>query len=262
MTFKFYERYGPTGLIRETAEVNWKNSSDTSEYYESPIIRPSSELDQTCSFVKYNYFRVLDLSAVVEPEIVIVSPYLTKAFGIGSTIQYAGSGRFTEDPVGLVNAAGSTAGTAQIDKDSGEIKSVNLISGYTGPWQTVDGLDIRLPETTEQLDNGVYEDGLYKGLVPKRVTSTRLYYRLTSEYNAPDNLHDWDMIFAGLGNVHISVPLLSSPTTPYTSINTSYTGIDLYTPYIATQLRTNESVWDDVGNSPQYKLMLKCKIFK
>lgn len=261
MTFKFYERYGPTGLIKEAAEVNWKTTSDTENYYSAPIIRPSSELDQTCSCQKYNYFRIQDTAMVKDAEIILVSPYTTKAFGKGTSIHYAGSA-LPAGEIALVNEHGSNAGKATRDDVTGEIKSIQLISGYTGYWETSVGIDIRLPESVAELDKGEYVDGLYKGLIPKRVTSTRLYYKLTSEYNAPNTNHDWDMIFAGLGNVHISVPLLASPTTAYSSINTSYTGIDLYTPYIATQLRTTESVWDDVGNSPLFKIMLKCKIFK
>ena len=281
MSLKFYERVGYTGNIVEATEVNWKNSDDTTNYYLSPVIRPTEDVDQSCSFVKYHYFRVQDTARVQDGEIILVSPYKTFAYGKiidgVAHVEYAGSNLELDPPEGsntvkytiaiYNDATGDRIGSGTVNKNTGELEYVGFIitinESTNLSFRTVKTgyLDINNPELGTEYGVRNPTTTMWTGVVPKRVTKTKLFYKLSSEFNAPVNTHDWDMIYAGIGNVHISVPFLDQPNTAYTTINSYYTGIDLYTPYIATQLRLGASVWDDVGNSPQWKIMLKCKIF-
>ena len=272
-TLKVYEKYDAS-LSAEVTDVNWKTVSDpANEYYFYPVLRPTTTLDQTCSKTKYNYFRIQDAYSVSNAEIILVSPYLTKIKGYVTKltattykveIDYPGSG-FKEElfdyPVSTtpktaikVKIVGSSAvlGHAIINLDTGEVDEVIL---ETSPPAMIVG-------TRYQFESflGVELDAT-QPTVSKRVKNTALFYRLSSSFSTPSEDYDFNMMYAGIGNIHITVPLLASPETPYSEINTSYTGIDLYTPYIVTQLRTSMSEWDDVGNSPQYKILLKCKIF-
>ena len=56
------------------------------------------------------------------------------------------------------------------------------------------------------------------------------------------------------------VPLGASPELA-TSYQQEQNGGDLYTPYLITQLHAAASKYDDVGNTPPYRIVFMCKIF-
>ena len=233
----------------ESEDVNWKLSDNPShEYYFYPVMRPASELDIESSNQKYNYFKIIDAGTVKEAEIIICSPYVTAATGhIDSDgkifLDYGGSGHTSN--VTFRTSSGTIIGTGVVDTNIGAVTSVNISTNLKNVSFKSTGL--LLTDQPPEID--------------KRVTEFRLFYRLSSTFSTPSNAPDYDMIYSGIGNVNIKVPLLSSPEQSYTSIEDSYTGAALYTPYLVTQMRVGASSWDDVGNTPQYNIVFKCKIY-
>lgn len=268
MSLTMYEKYG-TSSVAEAQDVNWKLATDpANEYFFHPVMRPVLDQDQTCSMTKYNYFRVTDAASVESCEIIIVSPYKTKVKGTIAadgtvSLAYVGSGLTEADynypegsptGIGLYNGA-QLVGVATLDTELGVASSALAIK--------VNGAYVAGSFSSKTVTETQYDADDFSVIpeVAKRAKETRLYYKISSTFVEPTTDPDYDMMFAGYGNVTIQVPLVASgPETPYTVINSSYTGIDLYTPYIVTQLRANASAWNDVGNSPQYKIMFKCKI--
>lgn len=247
MTIELYDKYDNTaGSI--SSDLNWKLSDNPShEYYFYPVIRPASELDLECSNQKYNYFRITDASTVKEAEIIICSPYKTAAFGHtddqgNAFLDYGGSGQTGAVTFKIGN---NIIGTGTVDAAIGAVTKLNFTTAAPNITFRSDGLALTDPPPE----------------IEKRVTKFRLYYKMSSAFNTPSANIDWDMIYAGIGNVNIKVPLLASPSTAYTEILDSYSGVDLYTPYLVTQMRVTASDWDDVGNTPPYTIVFKCKIY-
>lgn len=247
MTIELYDKYdGTPGSI--SSDLNWKLSDNPShEYYFYPVMRPASVLDLSSSNQKYNYFRITDASIVKEAEVIIVSPYTTAAFGHtdaegNAVLDYGGSGL---GGTATFTTGSTVIGTGTVDANIGAVTKLNFKTAAPNIKFTTAGLNL-----TDQ-----------PPVIDKRVTNFRLFYKLSSSFAAPSANIDWNMIYCGVGNVNIKVPLLSSPEAAYTEILDSYSGIDLYTPYIVTQMRVGAASWDDVGNTPQYKIVFKCKIY-
>ena len=246
MTIELYDKYDSTaGSI--SSDFNWKLSDNPShEYYFYPVMRPASELDLNSSNQKYNYFRITDAATVKEAEIIICSPYTTAAFGHTDSegnayLDYGGSGL----TAATFSNGGTVIGTGTVDANIGAVTKLNFTTATPNITFKTNGLSL-----TDQPPE-----------IEKRVTKFRLFYKLSSTFSTPSDSIDWNMIYAGIGNVNIKVPLLASPSASYTTILDSYSGVDLYTPYLVTQMRVAASDWDDVGNTPPYKIVFKCKIY-
>lgn len=93
-----------------------------------------------------------------------------------------------------------------------------------------------------------------------KASSTYLYAGINNTYVQPTTDYKHNLKFVSTGNMVIDLPLGTSPETA-TTMQEEYTGADLFSPYIESQLRCAASTYADVGNSPQYRLVFMCKIF-
>lgn len=249
-SISMYDKYDSTPGS-ESEDVNWKQSDNPSEeYYFYPVIRPSSPLELSCSNQKYNYFKLVDISLAEYAEIIICSPYVTAATGHTDEngkvyLDYGGSGHTGN--VALISSTGANVGTGVVDSNTGAVRAINMQPG--------------LKNLTFKSTGALLTD--QPGATDKRASEFRVFYKLSSSFSTPSHALDYSMNYCGIGNVTIRVPLLSSPEAPYTNADLyrTYSGAELYTPYIMTQLRVSAAEWDDVGNTPQYKILFKCKLY-
>ena len=95
---------------------------------------------------------------------------------------------------------------------------------------------------------------------------TKLYYKWTNVYVAPDDEYDGNMIYLGDENgCALSWWPLISSSGPDTATSRSMCygpNTTLYTGYFVTQMRVNKSDWNDIGNTAQLKFALTLHEFE
>lgn len=89
---------------------------------------------------------------------------------------------------------------------------------------------------------------------------TYLFAGVSNSFIAPTNSVNHNLRFVSTGNMVFDVALGNTPETA-TNIQTEYTGATLHTPYFISQIRAAASEYTDVGNSPEYRIVFKCKIY-
>jgi hypothetical protein len=303
-----YTEYGAPvsgrGTSVESTDVNWKTTQDPSlMYIYYPIKRPvplwnstlndwdyGNTSDITTSVSVNNYFRITGVTGkVVEPNIIICSPHLTKIKIItkpeletqtwNPLILYAGSGwanglefhekvgaLFADNTYTLQHTMPDSLATgeewhedylvindqvcARINKLTGSADKIIHLSGQT--WAETTTLN-----STDGSDIGTETTSEYHELSAK---STYLFAGLSNTYSEPTSAMINNLRFVSNGNLTIPVALSSSPLIAGTKQD-EYTGADLYSPYIVSQLRLAAAKYDDVGNSPQYRILFSCKVY-
>lgn len=281
MTIKIYEKYG-TSTVVESTEVNWKMNSDPSNmYYFYPIKRPLTN-DLACSVSKVNFFKVTGATKITDPRIIICSSQKTQIKLHFETdelipyIDYAGSGYANgieyDEEVG-VKAILINGQEAQYIKHPG-IGVDTATERYLPDHLFVNStICVRINVITGAADKVRYitanknQNYTAGNVLPgseivedNKASKTYLYIGINNSYEEPTQSYKHNLKFVSTGNMTIDVPLGTSPELAST-VMSEYTGAELFTPYIESQLRCTSSEYDDVGNSPQYRLVFMCKIF-
>ena len=120
--------------------------------------------------------------------------------------------------------------------------------------------DFEIPIDTYQLAGDGAKEPETEVTGELKATRTYLYAGVSNNYTEPSSDYLHNLKFVSSGNMVIPIPLSTSPELA-TTIQDEYTGGDLYTPYLNTQLHVANSTFDDVGNSPGYRIVFMCKIY-
>lgn len=131
---------------------------------------------------------------------------------------------------------------------------------YSVPFATENYSDFEIVTNTYLLAGDGAEEPGTEVTGDLKATRTYLYAGITNDYTEPSNSFLHNLKFVSSGNMVIPVPLSTSPELA-TTYQEEYTGGDLYTPYLNTQLHVANSTFEDVGNSPSYRIVFMCKIF-
>ena len=104
------------------------------------------------------------------------------------------------------------------------------------------------------------------GGVSNQASNSALYYKMTNTYAPPNKNFDGSMIYVGtdtsIENGEILLPLSTGGPNVYNPYQTEFNGtVELYSPYIVTQLRVKPSdktepkdIMADVGNTVGFKI--------
>lgn len=95
--------------------------------------------------------------------------------------------------------------------------------------------------------------------LPIHANSTYLFAKTSNSYSSPSTSIDNSLGFASSGNRVFDIPLGDSPENAINS-QSSYNAATLYSPYITSQLRVAAAEGEDVGNSPEYRIVFKCTL--
>lgn len=270
MSITMYEKVG--GVASVANDVNWKNSTDSTHlYYFYPIKRPvvdsthanyMLESDLESSYHKVNYFRVTGATKITDPRIIICSSNKTKIRYYFDTdmephIVYGGSGY--ADGVEFDDSVVNGYVEDKVKNPTNKVKiRINVLTGAADKIVIVGSPDIE-PNVYYTAGSGA-EEPCTEVTGDLKATRTYLYAGITNDYTEPSNSFLYNLKFVSSGNMVIPVPLSTSPELA-TTYQEEYTGGDLYTPYLNTQLHVANSTFEDVGNSPGYRILFMCKIF-
>lgn len=265
-----YEKVG--GVASVATEVNWKMATAAdSLYYFYPIKRPVvdsthanylKESDLESSYHKVNYFRVTGATKITDPRIIICSSNKTKIRYYFDTdmephIVYGGSGY--ADGVEFDDSVVNGYVEDKVKNATNKVKiRINVLTGAADKIVIVGSPDIE-PNVYYTAGSGSEEPGT-EVTGDLKATRTYLYAGITNTYVEPSSTYKSDLKFVSSGNMVIPVPLSTTPELA-TTYQDEYAGADLYTPYLNTQLQVANSTYDDVGNSPGYRILFMCKIF-
>lgn len=157
------------------------------------------------------------------------------ALGKKSTIEVSDYVYFNENVIGRLNI-----GTGGVDK-ARYVPTAEFT--ITDSFKSAEGEDVGYATTGNLKSNKTY-----------------LFAGLSNTYSEPTSAMINNLRFVSNGNLTIPVALSSSPLIAGPKQD-EYTGADLYSPYIVSQLRLAAAKYDDVGNSPQYRILFSCKVY-